>query len=1365
MYHPGPFSYSGMQPQPGAQPPGPPGPRGQRQQYPQNIPPPSSRQPSSRVSVPAPRKRILAIVDPDTNEEVKVDNVDAKPVQKSSATVKAPSAPVKIPERTSRPLELVSDPADRTRAQDNVSKNVFEDKNTDVIPAAGTVQTHHSDFSETKQSQPVDTARSLQADRSTEPSVDVEEASSQGALPTSTSKPSETVTNPDPAVAKDTVQANGKSNSTKGDYSVSESEESFPPSPTVTEANKSDDVRFGKTPSTEVKRTNQPTKSAIVSAEFSEGSPTASLQSSSVIHSEIGTNDNNVGQIKPEQVKDANDAAQAAPGSPMLNAESKASRTSQALETRNNSSHDNTRTSSMNSDEVKDSNTTPAGGRDTFKMGGRRVYAPSLMLSMRSAANPKKAAEFELALSSNNIFKDGPASTNPRSGDPRGSRTVRPTGNTFDDPRGKRTVVASTRQYVAAPVRGSGPPGIMGSGGVGPYDIFDLQSARLQNPPPPPKGSQGIVRDPRGSRQVNPRDRFDGPMRHGPMDPFLNLPPVEKLKKTENGWKRNRESDDEIQAKVKQVRSLLNKLTLEKFEKIFKQIIDINISSYEVLTGVVKEVFEKALFEPKFSGMYAELCGRLDVATRDMLQKASIMDSSGKPIFFKNILLNNCKEEFTRFAIESEDANEAMESNEGGTDGAKQGSVTAMGDDGKPLTPEQQKEKVEKDREEAELLASKAKRRMLANMRFISELYLKGLLRESIIHRNCIQKLLAIGIEKKEEDVLEALCKLLSKTGAKLSENTDAIHHMDRYFQPLEMMAQDHTLPARVRFMLQDLIDQRANNWKLRREEVGAKTIAEIHKDIEKEERAKQEAQAASRERRGRTAGMHHRERSQQNYPRVPMTMAARQKPTGNGMSRSAAVIEKHGNRGPSTPPANFQTVRLGPGGSKLSSMTTGPTAAGRAGSRYGALAMVSETRDSSAVSQNDTRRAGPRRVSPGSRRPTFGKREQAEDKILEPGKLSRVVRNLLLEYWEGIVGITEARQYLETEVLSPNYPKFVEEAIKCSVDAKMDQREKSVSFFCGIIGGPIPAKLFVSAFSSVISQLPDIEPDNPRAVEFLAKYIGATAATKKLAGDSGSSFGLGFVKTAIGSIDDHKKGSKVVIHIFAELYKNLTAAIPEEERRQAAVKRALDELDIDLAAKMSLWNPINGVGALDRMLKDQGIFFILPIVGAELQLREVLSSRPSADNVCRVFTSSGLSAEDLHGEGFMKMVIRVSFDWLFMDPPSSIKEKFSSVIGIPLVQCLKPSIPPNVQMAALLSTQWFIVNNLQCLPPHKEGNIDKPGHIAFESLYEADIVEEEVFLRWREDTDKSTAIEGKDKMLMQTTHFFNWLETAEEEE
>lgn len=1311
------------------------------------------------MTVPAPRKNILAIVDPDTNEEIKVDTVDTKPPSRSVAAP-APPAAVTIPTRTSRPLELVADPAD-------VSKTETDARNLQPTESVKTRATEADkiigEVSEKKE-RPLGVSATVEEKPVAKEFVpEVKPIDASQALSASSAKLAATDAAPADPVPNDAKQMTFPVSSTL-DTSAQidvEKEQGVPPTATSVSAPAISHLTPASNAATDPAKVfdsvTAEDSAVSIEAVVDTTAPKEEVEEASVPNggSAIGSLDPKTSPVPTADIVVASQQSELSEASTMGKKEVSSS-TVTSVDTETNSQA-----------------ATPRRERPVFKEGDRRVYSPEFMHSMRSSADPKRAAEYEATLSSNNIFKSGPSSAGGRAGDLRGSRSMRATpGPLSADPRGKRAFPAQAGPGYLGPSRGA-PPGMVG-GGVGAYeDAFDLRFARSKNPPPAPKGQPNHGRggqDPRGSR-----GRFDGPTRggHGPIDPFV-APPGEKLQRSEHGWKRDKESDDEITAKVKQIRSLLNKLTLEKFDKIFKQINDINISSYEILAGVVKEVFEKALFEPKFSGMYAELCVRLDLATKDMLQKANIMDSRGKPIYFRNILLNNCRDEFTRFAVASETPESNPESNPEDVEDAKEEEKTEDGakDDEKKeekaLTPEEKNAKERKEKAQAAKKATNAKQRMLANVGFIGELFLKDLLREQIIHKQCIQRLLTIGIEKREEDVLEALCRLLSKTGAKLSQNKDAVEHIDNYFKPLQLMSRDHTLPARVRFMLQDLIEQRVNGWKVRREEAGAKTIAEIHKDVEKEERAKAEAQAAARDRRGRGGGGMHRDRGPQNFPpRVAMTMATRQK-AGSGVSRSTAMLEKHANRGSSNAPSSLQSVRLGPGGSKSSGVSSGSggTSLRPGGSKYGAFSALSEPRESSSNTPSGDARRGPaKKWQAVSRRSATVKPEPVEvkPKLMDPEKLKRKTRGIVEEYWS-IAMLSEAKECLEQDVLAPNYPKFVEKAIKLSLDSKIENRNKSVPLFVGLIGETIPGADFVAGFSAVVAELADIEVDDPRASEFLAKYIGATAATGKLKSEKSEVFGLDFLKGALSEINDPKRATKLVVHILAELYKNLMESIPDERQRQKTVKRSLIALDLELCNRMSAWNPIRGVATLETMLKDVGILFALPLLPVELRLKEALEGEATTEEVTKVFNSCELPDEELRSEAFMRMVIRVSFDWLFMKPPKSMKDAFGNVVGSPLVQCYRGEIPRDVQMAALLETQSFIVKNVDILPPHKEGDYDKLGSIAFDSLYFADVVDEDTFLGWKEDTDKSCTVDGKDKMIIQTYPFFQWLATAEEE-
>lgn len=58
---------------------------------------------------------------------------------------------------------------------------------------------------------------------------------------------------------------------------------------------------------------------------------------------------------------------------------------------------------------------------------------------------------------------------------------------------------------------------------------------------------------------------------------------------------------------------------------------------------------------------------------------------------------------------------------------------------------------------------------------------------------------------------------------------------MNGYFSQLDTIISKRKVSNRIRFMIQDVMDLRRNNWKPRREDNNPKTIDEIHKDVKKE--------------------------------------------------------------------------------------------------------------------------------------------------------------------------------------------------------------------------------------------------------------------------------------------------------------------------------------------------------------------------------------------------------------------------------------------------------------------------------------------------------------------------------------------------
>ncbi|CAL5069164.1 unnamed protein product [Urochloa decumbens] len=267
------------------------------------------------------------------------------------------------------------------------------------------------------------------------------------------------------------------------------------------------------------------------------------------------------------------------------------------------------------------------------------------------------------------------------------------------------------------------------------------------------------------------------------------------MHKAEKKYEIGKVSDEE-EAKQRQLKAILNKLTPQNFEKLFAQVKELNIDNVVTLTGVISQIFDKALMEPTFCEMYASFCFRLASDLPNFVK-------DDEKITFKRLLLNKCQEEFERGEREQAEADKAEE--EGGT------------------------EQSEGEREEKRI---RARRRMLGNIRLIGELYRKKMLTERIMHE-CINKLLGEYQNPDEED-LEALCKLMSTIG-EMIDHPRAKVHMDFYFDLIQKLSENSKLSSRIRFIMQDVIDLRKNKWRQRRKVEGPKKIDEVRRDAVKQ--------------------------------------------------------------------------------------------------------------------------------------------------------------------------------------------------------------------------------------------------------------------------------------------------------------------------------------------------------------------------------------------------------------------------------------------------------------------------------------------------------------------------------------------------
>ncbi|KAJ0961782.1 hypothetical protein J5N97_029610 [Dioscorea zingiberensis] len=285
--------------------------------------------------------------------------------------------------------------------------------------------------------------------------------------------------------------------------------------------------------------------------------------------------------------------------------------------------------------------------------------------------------------------------------------------------------------------------------------------------------NHGVLRNPRGQSS----NQYAGGILSGPIQAMkLLLEGCHRMvmHKATRKYEVGKVSDVE-QAKQRQLKSILNKLTPQNFEKLFAQVKEVNIDNPVTLTGVISQIFDKALMEPTFCEMYADFCYHLSAELPDFSE-------NNEKITFKRLLLNKCQEEFERGEREQAEADKADE----------EGEI----------------QQTEGEREEKRIKA-----RMSGCWEILGQ------------------------YQNPDEEDLEALCKLMSTIG-QMIDHSKAKEHMDAYFDMMLKLSTNQKLSSRVRFMLRDAIDLRKNRWQQRRKIEGPKKIEEVHRDVAHERQA-----------------------------------------------------------------------------------------------------------------------------------------------------------------------------------------------------------------------------------------------------------------------------------------------------------------------------------------------------------------------------------------------------------------------------------------------------------------------------------------------------------------------------------------------
>lgn len=191
-------------------------------------------------------------------------------------------------------------------------------------------------------------------------------------------------------------------------------------------------------------------------------------------------------------------------------------------------------------------------------------------------------------------------------------------------------------------------------------------------------------------------------------------------------------------------------------------------------------IFEKALDEPKYSSMYAQLCRRIS-------KESSMLEPEGDSRYtFELLLIRVCQDKFVHRSQYTEKIINA---------------------------PSQE----DIDEEERRYIA---KQKILGNVKFIGELFKLEILNAATLYK-MLEQLLDKksrpnpSLEDRCED-MECLSQIFKTCGRNL--DTDKSKNLiDQYFDNMERKSNSSKYPPRIRFMLRDIIELRKDGWKPRK--------------------------------------------------------------------------------------------------------------------------------------------------------------------------------------------------------------------------------------------------------------------------------------------------------------------------------------------------------------------------------------------------------------------------------------------------------------------------------------------------------------------------------------------------------------------
>eukprot|EP01066_Platyproteum_vivax_P020703 Platyproteum_vivax@DN8635_c0_g1_i1.p1 len=208
----------------------------------------------------------------------------------------------------------------------------------------------------------------------------------------------------------------------------------------------------------------------------------------------------------------------------------------------------------------------------------------------------------------------------------------------------------------------------------------------------------------------------------------------------------------------------------------------------------VNLVLDKAVTEPEFSEMYADLCQVLSWRSPPLQQK-------GRRTAMETALVNKCQSEF-----------EAMPR-----------SLDPKAPDFSTMPPD-----------DVDALIAKIKIRVLGVCKLIGELYIRKMLGANTLTR--VAHELLFSNDRPEEHFIECMCQLISCTGHSLDSFGGGRSIANQWEARLRELKEIGGYTNRIRFIIQDLEDTRKVGWVKKVHKEKAKTLNQIKEEFQSAE-------------------------------------------------------------------------------------------------------------------------------------------------------------------------------------------------------------------------------------------------------------------------------------------------------------------------------------------------------------------------------------------------------------------------------------------------------------------------------------------------------------------------------------------------